>query len=213
MSTSSADSIRELALTIFETVLRETESLREQNVGADLAYLLGAILTNNASCNHLDCERDGGHEAILAVLADTFPPSHEVWTFIQRDSRNQTISSSQMRRARKAEAKADVNPIEDALFRCRPIETKSIEEFLDSMLDEDLDVLAQLPGTPGQVLAAQFSYYVRSSTHLTESLQRDKTKSQPLIETIHRLPEFKKRRRNSRSPDHDPAAPDPEAAA
>jgi hypothetical protein len=118
-----------------------------------------------------------------------------------------------MRRARKTEAKADVNPIDDALARCRSVETKSIEEFLDSMLDEDLDVLAQLPGTPGQVLAAQFSYYVRSSTHLTESLQRDKAKSQPLIETIHRLPEVKKRRRNSRSNYHDPTASDPEAAA
>ena len=213
MSTSSADSIRDLALSIFETVLRETESLREQNVGADLAYLLGAILKNNPGSVQLECESDGGHETILAVLTEAFPPSHEVWTFIQRDSRNQTATSLPMRRTRKTEAKIDVNPIEDALFRCRSVETKSLEEFLDSMLDEDLDVLAQLPGTPGQVLAAQFSYYVRSSTNLTESLRRNKAISQPLIKTIHRLPEVKKRRRNSRSHDHDPAASDPETAA
>ena len=213
MSTESSEQMRELALSVYETVFRETESFRENNVGVDLAYLLGAILKNSPSENWLDCVSDGGHEEILSVLSDAFPPSHSVWTFIQRESPVVTDCSAPARRSRKVAPKVEVSPIDDALSRCPAIETKSLEEFLDSMLDEDLDVLAQLPGTPGQVLTAQFAYYVRSSVDLTEALKRDKAKSKPLIETIHRLPEIKKRRRNSRSPDHDPASSDPEAAA
>ena len=213
MSTESSEQMRELALSVYETVFRETESFRENNVGVDLAYLLGAILKNSPSENWLDCVSDGGHEEILSVLSDDFPPSHSVWTFIQRDSLATPDCSAPVRRTRKAVLKVDFNPIGDALSRCPAIETKSLEEFLDSMLDEDLDVLAQLPGTPGQVLTAQFAYYVRSSVDLTEALKRDKAKSKTLIETIYRLPEMKKRRRNSRSQDHDPATSDSEAAA
>ena len=213
MNTASSDPARNLALSVYETVFRETESFREQNVGADLAYLLGAILKNSPDDVWLDCVNDGGHEAILTALADAFPPSHAVWTFVLQQSPPVTDCSAPARRARKAAPKADFNPVDNALSRCRTVETKSLEEFLDSMLDQDLEVLAQLPGTPGQVLCAQFVYYVRSSVDLTEALKRDKAKSQTLIETIHRLPEIKKRRRNPRSTEHDSAASDPEAAA
>lgn len=210
MSTSSSDTVRDLALSVYETVFRETESFRESNVGVDLAYLLGAILKNTPDDAWLECASDGGHEGILAVLTNAFPQSHSVWTFVRRET---PVEPAVARRTRTAAPRVDFNLIDDALSRCLAIETKSLEEFLDSMLDEDLDVLAQLPGTPGQVLAAQFAYYVRSSVDLTEALKRDKASSQPLIESIHRLPEVRKRRRNSRSTDHDPAASDPEAAA
>ena len=213
MSASSSDTVRDLALSVYETVFRETESFEENNVGADLAYLLGAILKNTPNEDRFECERDGRHEVILSVLTDTFPPGHSVWAFVQRDSPDVPDCSAPARRSRKPAPEVEFHPIDDALSRCPAIETKSLEEFLDSMLDEDLDVLAQLPGTPGQVLAAQFAYYVRSSVDLTEALKRNKAKSQKLIETIHRLPEIKKRRRNSRSVDHDPIASDPEAAA
>ena len=213
MSTESSDHVRQLALSVYETVFREAESFQEANVGADLAYLLGAILKNAPDEARLECERNGRHEAILSALTDAFPPSHPVWTFIQSEPPVIPTCSTPARRAPKTASKVEVSRIDDALSRCTVIETKSLEEFLDSMLDEDLDVLAQLPGTPGQVLTAQFAYYVRSSVDLTEALKRDKAKSKTLIETIHRLPEIKKRRRNSRSPDHDPASSDPEAAA
>ena len=213
MSTESSDQVRELALSVYETIFRETESFQEANVGADLAYLLGVILKNTPDEARLECERNGGHEAILSALTDAFPPSHPVWTFIQSESQVVPTCSTPVHRARKTASKIEVSPIDEAIFRCPTVETKSLEEFLDSMLDEDLDVLSQLPGTPGQVLTAQFAYYVRSSVDLTEALKRDKAKSKTLIETIHRLPEVKKRRRNSRSHDHDPAASDSEATA
>ena len=213
MSTESTDQVRELALSVYETVFRETESFQETSVGADLAYLLGAILKNTPDEARFECERNGGHEAILSALTDAFPPSHRVWTFIQRETPVVQTCSTPARRAPKTVSKVEFSPIDDALSRCPAIETKSLEDFLDSMLDEDLDVLAQLPGTPGQVLTAQFAYYVRSSVDLTEALKRDKAKSKTLIETIHRLPEVKKRRRHSRSIDHDSTASDSEAAA
>ena len=213
MSMSSPDDVRDLALSVYDTIFRGTESFRENNVDADLAYLLGAIVKNSPSEIWLDCVSDDGHEVILSALSDTFPPSHSVWEFIQRDTPVVPDCSVPARRSRKVVPKVDFNPIDDALSRCRTVETKSLEEFLDSMLDQDLDVLAQLPGTPGQVLCAQFVHYIRSSVDLTEALKRDNTKSQILLETVHRLPEIKKRRRNSRSHDNDPTASDPEAAA
>ncbi|MEI6236311.1 MAG: hypothetical protein WCT04_24910 [Planctomycetota bacterium] len=212
MRTGSSDEVGDLACSVYEAVFRETESFRDGNVGADLAYLLGAILKNTPNDVRLDCENEGAHEGILAALTDAFLPEHAVWKFVQRDTSASPELAAQTRRSRNATSKVEFNSIDEALSRCRDTETKSLEEFLDLMLDEDLDVLAQLPGTPGQVLSAQFTYYIRSSVNLTEALKRNKANSQPLIETIHRLPEIKKRRRNSRSNDHDLAASDSEAA-
>ena len=75
-----------------------------------------------------------------------------------------------------------------ALSRCPALSTKSLEEFLDSLLDEDLETLAQMPGTPGQVMAAQFTHYVRSSVPLTECQRRNTAQAQRLMETIMRMP-------------------------
>ena len=75
-----------------------------------------------------------------------------------------------------------------ALSRCAQLSTKSLEEFLDSLLDEDLETLAQLPGTPGQVMSAQFTHYVRSSVPLTECQRRDKAQAQRIMETVMRMP-------------------------
>ena len=83
--------------------------------------------------------------------------------------------------------------IATALARCPHLETRSLEEFLDTMLDEDLDALAQMPGTPGQVMAAQFTHYVRSCVPLTESRRRDAAQAQKLMDTIMRLPPVRRR--------------------
>ncbi|MGD0089941.1 MAG: hypothetical protein ABSE73_08480 [Planctomycetota bacterium] len=80
-----------------------------------------------------------------------------------------------------------------ALSRCPALETKSLEEFLDSFLDEGLETLAQMPSTPGQVMAAQFTHYVRSSVVLAECRRRDSAQAQRLGEIIMRLPPVRKR--------------------
>ena len=84
-----------------------------------------------------------------------------------------------------------------ALARCPALATKSLEEFLDGFLDEDLDTLAQMPGTPGQVMAAQFTHYVRSSVTLSECRRRDTAQAQKLMDTIMRLPPVRTRARTT----------------
>jgi hypothetical protein len=80
-----------------------------------------------------------------------------------------------------------------ALARCPALTTKSLEEFLDGFLDEDLETLAQMPGTPGQVMAAQFTHYVRSSVTLSECRRRETAQAQKLMDTIMRLPLVRRR--------------------
>lgn len=87
-----------------------------------------------------------------------------------------------------------------AVTRCPALDTKSLEEFLDSLLDEDLGTLAQMPGTPGQVMAAQFTHYVRSSVLLTESRRRDTAQAQKLMDTVMRLPLVRRRAKTTATP-------------
>ena len=104
-----------------------------------------------------------------------------------------------------------------ALTRCPHMETKSLEEFLDSLLDEDLDTLAQMPGTPGQVMAAQFTHYVRSSVPLTESRRRDTAQAQKLMDTVMRLPAMRRRAKTNpqirREAPHGAHTPRPQTSA
>ena len=100
-----------------------------------------------------------------------------------------------------------------ALAYCPELKTKSLEEFLDSLLDEDLDVLAQMPGTPGQVMAAQFTHYVRSSTTLAETHRRDTTQAERLMDALLRLPKRRVRAGPARRATDGPAPSRTEAAA
>lgn len=77
--------------------------------------------------------------------------------------------------------------VEAALQNCPPFESRSLGEFLGDLMTEDLDALAQLPGTPGQVLAAQFTYYARSSVSLTEALQQQPEPFRTMQDTLGRL--------------------------
>ncbi len=88
-----------------------------------------------------------------------------------------------------------------ALARCPTLPTRSLEEFLDSFLDEDLDTLAQMPGTPGQVMSAQFTHYVRSSVALTETQRRDSAHASKIMDAILRLPIGRKRIARREAPD------------
>ena len=104
-----------------------------------------------------------------------------------------------------------------ALARCPALETKSLEEFLDSLLDEELDTLAQMPGTPGQVMSAQFTHYVRSSVPLSECRRRDTAQAQELMDTVMRLPPVRRRAKTNpqirRDAPDDSCTPDLEASA
>ncbi|MBI3832192.1 MAG: hypothetical protein HY291_21905 [Planctomycetes bacterium] len=79
----------------------------------------------------------------------------------------------------------DLNAI---LCRCPAAGTRSLEEFLNHLLDADLETLAQLPGSPGQVLCAQFTYYARGAVTLRESVRRKGKRFQALEDALQRLP-------------------------
>jgi len=74
-----------------------------------------------------------------------------------------------------------------ALGRCPEIAPKTLEEFLGALLDRNPDDLARLPGTPGTVLAAQFTCYAKSSVTLSEALRRQTEHSARLADTIWRI--------------------------
>lgn len=99
--------------------------------------------------------------------------------------------------------------LEYALKRCPPLTTQSLDMFLGGLLEMDLQQLAQLPGSPGQVLAAQFTCYARSSVPLEEELRRRPEAFQFLADALRRLPAAKSatRRRKARGdPPHSQAA-------
>jgi len=60
--------IREL----YKTTYHETESFEEQNIGADLAYLVGAIV-NDCVCIWPP------NEPLVQVLKKRFPKEHRLW--------------------------------------------------------------------------------------------------------------------------------------
>lgn len=89
--------------------------------------------------------------------------------------------------------------LEFALKRCPPLATQSLDAFLGGLLEMDLQQLAQLPGSPGQVLAAQFTYYARSSVSLEEELRRRSEAFLILADAMRRLPANKPTRRRKNS--------------
>ena len=80
-----------------------------------------------------------------------------------------------------------IDVVKAAFDRCQTITTHSIEDFLGNLLDEDLEILAGLPGTPGQVLASQFTHYVRSSVVLRENIRRQTEPSKRLVDAVLRI--------------------------
>lgn len=77
--------------------------------------------------------------------------------------------------------------VQRALSRCLPLGAVGLEEFLNTLLDEDPDVLARMPGTPGEVLAAQFTYYARQSVTLKESVRRTAEPAGRLVQRVMRI--------------------------
>jgi hypothetical protein len=90
--------------------------------------------------------------------------------------------------------------VSNALSGCPGLDTRSLEEFLNTLLDEDLDALAQMPGTPGQVMAAQFTHYARSSAVLAECLCRDKGQADRFADAVLRLPAARRKGKAAAQP-------------
>lgn len=76
-----------LARTVFDAVFDSHESFREDNIGADLAYLIGAILSLDPT-DYVDWTKDmyeDGPPVLLETLWMCFESSHAVWNFIRLD--------------------------------------------------------------------------------------------------------------------------------
>ena len=99
-----------------------------------------------------------------------------------------------------------------ALSHCPEITTTTLDEFLGVLLERDPDDLAQLPGTPGTVLAAQFTCYAKSSVTLSETLRRQTEHSARLADVIWRVPQPKEslvRNRHPATEEEEHCDPDP----
>ena len=72
------DSRVALALEIEKLVRAKTESFQEQNVGADLAYLLIAILEDDGfdAWPHEDSR-------VIGILRENLPATHPVWRYVK----------------------------------------------------------------------------------------------------------------------------------
>ena len=60
---------------VYEAVYNEVESFEEENIGADLAYLLGAML--EGSCCDWDADRP-----FVKLLRGHFPQRHSIWGYV-----------------------------------------------------------------------------------------------------------------------------------
>ncbi len=70
-----------LAAEVYQTFVDGTSTFEELGLGASIAYLLGAILKDDR------VEFWGGngyYEAVLRLMDELFPKSHEVWQYVIR---------------------------------------------------------------------------------------------------------------------------------
>lgn len=84
-----------LARDVFDAVFIAFETFNDNHVGADLAYLLGAIL--NGCGDNVDWRHDemGGRiPAIIPVLKESFPPDSPLWQFIVLDEEKTEASTT-----------------------------------------------------------------------------------------------------------------------
>ncbi len=76
-----------LANTVFDCVFANCETFREDNVGADLAYLLGAITDlHNPNDSFVDWSVEGYGKTpprLLEIIRREFPLEHDVWRFVK----------------------------------------------------------------------------------------------------------------------------------
>ena len=78
-----------LARDVFNAVFDECETFTEDDVGKDLAYLMGAILDDSEKDDcHVDWtdELMGCKPQCLTILERVFTEEHPVWKFIIKDA-------------------------------------------------------------------------------------------------------------------------------
>ncbi len=73
----SAGETVDTAISVYDAVVDETESLEEENIGANLAYLLGALLKGTRFEAHVLI-----HGPFLFMLKNGLGPHHKVWDSI-----------------------------------------------------------------------------------------------------------------------------------
>lgn len=69
----------DLILEVYQAVYEMCDTFEEEAIGADLAYLMGAIARSQI------CTWHEGRPLVLA-LREKFPPEHPVWGFIETDN-------------------------------------------------------------------------------------------------------------------------------
>ena len=72
-----------LAREVFEACRLGAESFREDNIGASLSYLMGAILDNLQPGFMFFHDRESDDEVFLKLLLELFEPHHRVWQFVE----------------------------------------------------------------------------------------------------------------------------------
>lgn len=76
--------VADLGAEVYQTVYAHTDTVRENDLGADVFYLLGAILSEDQS-QVVDWSDGGANTATLAFFQAHFPPGHPVWAYIITD--------------------------------------------------------------------------------------------------------------------------------
>lgn len=67
---------RDLAVQAYEYLLENTETFEMQDIGADLAYLMGAILNEG----YVEFFAD---QPVVSILKKGFPQAHALWAHIR----------------------------------------------------------------------------------------------------------------------------------
>lgn len=65
----------ELLQELYRVMYKRTNSFELNNIGADLAYLMGAIVSDN-------CCVWPANQPLVAILQENFPPDHAIWNYL-----------------------------------------------------------------------------------------------------------------------------------
>ncbi len=87
-SEARANEVRrcQLAAEVYKALVDKTESFEHEKIGANIAYLLGAITSNGKFEVLVDKKREpihNGHAEFIFLLNETFTTGHAVWNFVE----------------------------------------------------------------------------------------------------------------------------------
>lgn len=84
---------------------------------------------------------------------------------------------------------------ENALMAAPTIRMTSLAEYVEDYIARDNEELARMPGTPSQVMAAQFVLHAKLANNLVEQEAGDTALFDRVIDVILRCPSARSRRR------------------